>query len=179
MAVDKEIIQEGLLIDSVNAMSVTEFIDTFKEVFEHSPWVAEQAYSLKPFDDLAHLHGMMVGTVKQASRDAQLALLNAHPELTGRISVGETLARNSENEQRQAGLNECTPEQLELLKKYNQLYREKFPYPFIVAVKGMDVDAIIEMLIARVERSDEEEFNIALEQVFKIAKFRLEDLVRA
>lgn len=165
-----------LNMESLNSLSAAEFKRTLGEIFEHSPWVAEQSYDEKPFQDFEHLHNTMVAAVKRASEHEQLQLLRAHPELTGRFSP-EALTEHSSNEQSQAGLTQCSPEQLQLLTEYNQRYRNRFDFPFIVAVKGMDVDGIIAMLKRRVENSEEEEFLEALEQVYRIAEFRLKELV--
>ena len=119
----------------------------------------------------------MVAVVDNADRDRQVGLLRAHPELAVSLKQGEELTVDSANEQREAGLNQCTAEQLEILSQSNQRYREKFGFPFIVAVKGLSVEDIINTLVERTNKSHEDEFRNALQQVYRIAEFRLNELV--
>lgn len=164
-------------IAAVNAMSAEKFIDTFSHIFEHSPWVAEQSYKLLPVTDFKNLHELMVSIVTKSPQSAQLQLLREHPELAGRFKEKVALTENSAKEQSQAGLNSCTPEQLEQLLQFNEEYNMKFEFPFIVAVKGLQVDDIISRMARRVSNSYEQEFDEALQQVYRIAEFRLKDLV--
>jgi 2-oxo-4-hydroxy-4-carboxy-5-ureidoimidazoline decarboxylase len=166
-------------ISAVNDMSVQEFTDNFAHVFEHSPWVAERAHVYLPFQSLVHLHSTMMTVVDKADRNMQLDLLRAHPELAGNLKQGEELTADSANEQRKAGLDQCTAEQLKTLNQSNHYYRKKFDFPFIVAVKGLGVEDIINTLMERTNNSYEDEFRNALQQVYKIAEFRLKELINS
>jgi 2-oxo-4-hydroxy-4-carboxy-5-ureidoimidazoline decarboxylase len=167
----------GLRIDDVNAMDEAGFVRALGGVFEHSPWVAQRAYAQRPFASVAALHAAMVAVMNEASQPEQLALLRAHPELTGKASVSVDLTADSRREQRGAGLDRCTPQQFADLSERNARYRTRFGFPFIIAVKGLDVDAILQALASRVDRAPDAEKAEALRQVARIGRLRLEALL--
>ena len=68
------------------------------------------------------------------------------------------------------------PEEFAEFQKLNQEYKEKFGFPFIVAVKGLTRPQILQAFRERVHNPLEVEFQTALEQIHKIAGFRLEAL---
>ena len=145
-------------------------------IYEHSPWIAERAWDYQPFDSLDALHAALIVVVKQASRDEQLGLIRAHPELAGKEAEAGALTAASTAEQRGAGLNECTREELQRLRELNAGYRAKFGFPFVIAVKGLTRTQIMEAMQARTANSPEVEFQACLEQIYKIARFRLDAL---
>lgn len=160
-------------------MTTAEFVATYGGVYEHSPWVAEAvaAEGLSAADeDSAHLGARMRAVVDAAGRDAQLALLRLHPELVGRLKVGEELTDASRGEQASARLDQCTPEEFTRFRALNEAYNARFGFPFIVAVTGMTRDDILSAFEARIANSPDEEFATALEQVHRIARIRLDSL---
>jgi 2-oxo-4-hydroxy-4-carboxy-5-ureidoimidazoline decarboxylase len=159
-----------MTIVELNSCSHERFVEQLSGIFEHSPWVAERAWAARPFAGIDDLHAAMVAQVESATPAEQLALLRAHPDLGTRARISEA----SRREQEQAGLRtSLTPdERLEVLKT---LYGAKFPFPFIYAVKGSTKEDILRALEARMVSSREEEFQEALEQVYRIGRFRLED----
>jgi 2-oxo-4-hydroxy-4-carboxy-5-ureidoimidazoline decarboxylase len=161
------------LVRELNALGREAFVARLAGVYEHSPWVAERAFHRRPFASLEAVLAVMQGAVRAASPEEQMALIQAHPELAGKLEAAE-LTEHSLMEQRGAGLDRCTPEQKAHLQALNQRYREKFGFPFIVAVKGLDWAAITERLEARLANDREAEVAAALEQVGRIAEFRLE-----
>lgn len=163
-----------MTIAEVNAMSQMEFIERVGWVFEHSPWVAERAWIRRPFADLAGLHAAMWEQVSAGTREEQLTLLRAHPDLGTRARMSDA----SSGEQAGAGLDRLTPEEFERLQTANATYRKTFDFPFLFAVKGSTKFDILEAIERRVHSSWEAEFQTALEQVFRIAGFRLQDLVQ-
>ncbi len=163
-----------MTIAEVNAMSQAEFIERVGWVFEHSPWVAERAWIRRPFADLAGLHAAMWEQVSAATREQQLSLLRAHPDLGTRARMSDA----SSGEQAGAGLDRLTPEEFERLQTANATYRKTFDFPFLFAVKGSTKFDILEAIERRVHSSWEAEFQTALDQVFRIAGFRLQDLVQ-
>ena len=184
----------------------TEFIALFGSVFEHSPWIARAVWDAGltgRHDTAAGLHQPFREVIRQSGREEKLALLRAHPELatgsdsasphskghpTCQRSLGaesrasalpqqdEQLTDSSQREQRGAGLDHCSPEELSEFQKLNDSYREKFGFPFIMAVKGYDRHAILESFQARLEHSQDEEFQAAVEQVIRIGRFRIESI---
>jgi OHCU decarboxylase len=146
-------------------------------VFEHSPWIAEAAWDsgLDSEVSAADLHRVFERIIREAPPQAQLALLNAHPELAVGVRKQRALTEASQSEQRGAGLDRCSPEEFAEFRRLNAAYREKFGFPFIMAVKGFDRGGILAALKSRLARSRDEEFLEALGQVSRIGKFRIDD----
>lgn len=159
-------------IDEINRMDRDAFVTVFGGVFEDSSWVAETAWRSIPFDSAQDLVETFIGIVRSAGRGRQLALLRAHPEL----GIRKPLTGYSAHEQQNAGLGEGAI--VELLPELNQRYRDKFGFPFILAVKGLDPTRIIARLRERLQNNPEREFEECLEQVFRIATFRFEELIQ-
>ena len=164
-----------LALEAVNRMERAQFVAALGWVFEHSPWVAERAWEERPFGSLADLHAAMVAQVKAAAAGEQLALMRAHPDLGARARMSDA----SVGEQAGAGLDRLTAEEYEKLQRLNAAYREKFGFPFLYAVKGSTKHDILRALEDRLARGVEAEQATALEQIFRIAQFRLEDTVHA
>lgn len=157
-------------IEDINALARGEFVDRLGWVFEDSPWVASRAWEMRPFGSLEALHAAMTNEVERAARGEQLALLRAHPDLGARAKMSEA----SVGEQAGAGLDRLTPEEFERLGRWNAAYREKFGFPFLFAVKGSTKHDILKALERRLNAAPEDEFRVALEQVYRIARYRLE-----
>ena len=161
----------GMTIADLNSLERAQFVAAIGWVFEHSPWVAERAWKARPFANLEGLHRAMVEQVERSLPEEQLALLRAHPDLGTRARVSEA----SNAEQASAGLDHLTLAEFERLRGLNEAYREKFGFPFLFAVKGRAKHDILDALERRVRSSREEEYLVALDQVYRIAGFRLED----
>ncbi len=164
-------------LDDLNALDLAAFVATLGGVFEHSPWVAERAFDARPFADVDALHGAMVAVVRQAPRGEQLALVRAHPELAGRAMVRRELTADSAGEQAGAGLTQCTPDEHARLVALNARYNARFGFPFILAVRGYDRQGVIAEFARRVERDPAAEFDEALAQIARIARWRLDALL--
>jgi 2-oxo-4-hydroxy-4-carboxy-5-ureidoimidazoline decarboxylase len=165
----------GITSEEVNQMNRKEFIQKIGWVFEHSPWVASAAWENGPFESHEHLLQTMIKMVQNAEEPMQLALLRAHPDLGTRLQMSEV----SQKEQARAGLDQLTKEELEEFVSLNQQYVQKFEFPFIMAVKGQSKESILAAMKQRVHHAYDEEFNIALHEVFKIAGFRLNDIFKS
>lgn len=157
----------------INSLYREPFVANLGWIFEHSPWVAERAWEKRPFSDLNQLYTAMKQVVNSASREEQLALLYAHPDLGTRARISAASA----GEQSGAGLDTLTADEYERLKHLNAEYREKFGFPFLYAVKGSTKYDILRVLEQRLGNAVGEEFNEALEQVYRIALFRLQELI--
>ncbi|RXK47952.1 2-oxo-4-hydroxy-4-carboxy-5-ureidoimidazoline decarboxylase [Halorientalis pallida] len=160
-------------IDELNDLDETSFVDVLGEVYETSPWVAERSWSDRPFESLEALHESMRNAVEEAPRAKRLELLRAHPDLGDRTEMTDA----SEAEQASAGLDSLSPDQYETFQRLNETYRERFGFPFIMAVKNESPDAIQAAMEDRIENTEEVEFRTALDQVHRIARLRLEDLL--
>ncbi len=163
-----------MTIAELNAMDRAPFVAAIGWVFEHSPWVAERAWPGRPFADLAALHTALCEQVHAAARGEQLALLRAHPDLGSRARMSDA----SVGEQAGAGLQQLTAEEFERLHRDNTRYKEKFGFPFLYAVKGSTKHDILAAMAQRLPNSAESEFATALEQVFRIARFRLDECLK-
>ncbi len=158
-------------------LSYEDFMQRFGGVYEHSPWVAERTWPAHPFSNRSALALAMATTLAAADHAEQLALIRAHPELTGKAAVHASLTAESAREQRGAGLDACTPAEFEELHALNQSYRLRFGFPFVVAVTGLGRAEILAQLATRVTSQPEEEFTTALAQINRIAGFRLQALI--
>lgn len=148
-------------------------------LFEHSPWVAEETWNRRPFRDAAHLHTELCATMQAADRQRQLALIRAHPDLAGRLAQQRQLTRESTREQASAGLNALGDDELTAFQQLNAAYRARFGFPFIICARLNAKDAILAAMRARMGNSPEQEFRTALAEIEKIARLRLEDVLKS
>lgn len=161
-----------MTISQLNALGVNDFVDHLGGVFEHSSWVARRAWKHRPFASLDDLHKRMTSEVEAASTAEKLTLLRSHPDLGARARMSE----QSSKEQSSAKLDQMTPVEFARLHHYNEAYKSKFGFPFLLAVKGSTKLRIIQALETRLQSTPEDEFREALQQVYRIARFRLEDI---
>jgi N-carbamoyl-L-amino-acid hydrolase len=167
-------------LQQLNSATPAEALRLLDGLYEHSPWIAEQALGQRPFASLAALKHAMVTVLAEASLDAQLALIRAHPELAGKAMVSQSLTAESTNEQQKAGLTNCTPEELAHIQQLNAQYIAKFGFPFILAVRGPRGTGLSKReIIATVERrlGNPVDFERAecLRNIHRIAEIRLND----
>ncbi|MES2878948.1 MAG: 2-oxo-4-hydroxy-4-carboxy-5-ureidoimidazoline decarboxylase [Pseudomonadota bacterium] len=167
-------------LDQLNSAPTDEALCLLDGLYEHSPWIAEQALSQRPFASLAQMKHAMARTVAGASHEAQLALIRAHPELAGKAMVSQTLTLESTGEQSKAGLTECSPEEFAQLQQLNAAYNAKFGFPFILAVRGPRGTGLSRRdIIATFERRlhGHPAFELAecLRNIHRIAEIRLND----
>ena len=160
-------------ITELNKSKVHEFVEVLKDVFEHSPWVAERAAALRPFDSIYSLHKAMVQIVKVTSVAEKLALIISHPDLGSRVEMSDI----SQREQKSAGLDELSEEEYENFISLNKKYVKKFNFPFIIAVRGKTAEEIYSAMEMRIKHTGETEFEYALAEIFKIALFRLKETI--
>lgn len=162
-----------MTLEQMNEMSSTEFEKAFGDVAEHSPWVARHAASARPFSSRDKMIAAFRDSLLAATETAQLALIRAHPDLATKAK----LTHSSASEQAQAGLGALTADEFARFTHLNDLYKSKFDFPFIFAVKGATKHQILASFMERVNNSRQDEFAMALEQVACIFRFRLEDRV--
>ena len=166
-----------LTLEQLNAASTEQAAHMLDGLYEHSPWIAEAALAQRPFQSLAQLKHAMVRVLAQAPVDAQLALIRAHPELAGKAAIRGELTADSAREQAGAGLNACTPAEFAELQALNLAYRQRFGWPFIIAVTGLSRTDILAAMRQRLARAPEDEFAEALSQIVRIANIRLNALL--
>ena len=170
---------EKMTVEEASSLDLEGFVDRFGALYEGSPWVAEGAWRGRPFDSLSGMHAAFVKTVRDAPPERQLGLIRAHPDLAGKAAVAGELTPESAREQASAGLDRLTPEEYEAFTRLNIGYREKFGFPMIVCVREHTKESILAQAEARMEHSREQEIEVALGEIAKIARLRLQDLVEA
>ena len=166
-------------LPTLNAADRAPFTAALAHVFEHSPWVAEETWPKHPFRDVANLHAELCATMQSATREKQLALIRAHPDLAGRMAQQKKLTAASNEEQASAGLDRLTDAELAEFTKLNDVYKAKFGFPFIICARLNAKDAILAAMKARLTNSPDAEFAAALREIEKIAWLRLQDTVIA
>ena len=163
-----------------SAMTKSDFVARFADVFEHSPWVAKGAFDLElgPAHDTATgLHHAFCRVFRSADHDQRLAVLRAHPDLAGKLAAAKQLTAHSTDEQASAGLDALTDAERASFTDLNTRYQDKYGFPFIIAVKGMTKAEILTAFTHRVDADAKSEFAEACQQVEKIALIRLNDMV--
>ena len=156
-------------------MDTHDFVARYGGIYEHSPWVAEQVAPLATeLDDVERLAALMADCVDNAGPEQQLALIRAHPDLAGKAQVAGELTADSTAEQASAGLDQCSKVEYERFQALNDAYKEKFGFPFVMAVRDSGRDEILEAFSARLQNDYDLEFETALEEIHKIARLRLE-----
>jgi 2-oxo-4-hydroxy-4-carboxy-5-ureidoimidazoline decarboxylase len=166
-----------LALDDLNAMEEDAFAAALGGVFEHSPWVARDAYGRRPFASVADLAGALEAAMRAAPRARQLDLIRAHPELAGREARAGELTAESAGEQARAGLDRLSADELHALRALNAAYRERFGFPLVVCVREHTKESILAWGRERLSHPADEEVAIALGEIAKIAGLRLADLV--
>ena len=168
---------EKITLDKVNNLEREEFVERFGSLYEHSPWVAEGASEQRPFENLDGMHGAFERTLRNAAPERQFSLIKAHPDLAGKAAVDGDLTPESTQEQASVGLDRLSREEYETFTKLNDAYKEKFGIPMIFAVREHTKETILKNAGARLANSPEEEIDRALQEINKIARYRLEDTV--
>lgn len=162
---------------ALNRASREEFTAALGAVFEHSPWVAQAAWPAAPFATIGDLHAAMVAGVHSAPEERRLALIRAHPDLAGRAARGGAMTAASTAEQAGAGLLDLSEGEFERLQLLNTAYRERFGFPFIIAVRRHSKASLLAAFEARLAQSREAETETALAEIFAIAALRLERML--
>ena len=163
------------MINKINKLSKSEFIKVFANIFENARWIAEELYNQKPFNSFEDLCSKMLNIFENTAKENQLIILRAHPDLTDKIKIG-SITSDSHKEQTNAGLDQCSKQELKEFKNLNDKYKKRFGFPFILAIKGKNKSDILSEFKKRILNSIDDEFNEAIMQVSKIAKLRLNEI---
>jgi len=162
----------------LNSSDRAAFAAALGHLFEHSPWVADETWPRRPFRDAAHLHAELCATMRAASRDRQLALIRAHPDLAGRLAQQNKLTAESTREQASAGLHALSEMELADFQRLNAAYVARFGFPFVICARLSHKAAILAAMQSRLANSPDAEFATALGEIEKIARLRLDDLLQ-
>ncbi len=170
----------GLSLAQINGLDQAAFVQALDGVYEHSPWIAGQAWAQRPFQTLTQLKHTLASVVRHSSHEAQLGLIRAHPELASKAAVAGEMTAESKHEQNKAGLTQCSEPEFERLQQLNRDYSDHFGWPFILAVRGprglgLSRQAIIDTFARRLRRSAAFELAECLRNIHRIAELRLND----
>ena len=165
------------MINNINKLSEIQFIKLFANIFENSQFIAEALYEKKGdgFDNFEDLVKKMMNIFENTTKEQKLKILNAHPDLADKTKIA-SLTLDSKKEQNSADLDQCTEDEFNEFKKLNDLYKKKFNFPFILAVKGKNKNEILDNFKKRISNSLDEEFSNCLNEVKLIAKLRLKEI---
>ena len=156
-------------------MNASEFVARYAGIYEHSPWVAEEtAADAAASTDIAEIATLMAECVDNASAEQQLTLIRAHPDLAGKAQIAGELTADSTDEQASAGLDKCSADEYAQFQSLNDSYKEKFGFPFVMAVRASTRAEILAAFAARLDNDAGTEFETALQEIHKIARLRLE-----
>ena len=165
-------------IERPGRMTRERFVERFGSIFEHSPWIAERAYDLElgpAHDSAAGLHSALARVFRSASRDERLGVLNAHPDLAGKLAAAKRLTAESTAEQASAALDALTDDERATFQRLNADYVAKHGFPFIIAVRDNTKASILAAFQTRIGNDTDTEFATACGQVERIAELRLKD----
>ena len=163
------------VIKKINKLSQSEFVKVFANIFENASWIAKDVYNEKPFKDFADLSQKMLSIFSTTTKENQLKILRAHPDLADKTKIG-SLTPDSKKEQSNAGLDQCSEEEFNEFKNLNNEYKKKFGFPFIYAVKGKEKKYILSNFRQRSSNDIDVEFIEAKKQVKTIASLRLNEI---
>ena len=163
------------MLNKINKLSQIKFTEVFGNIFENASWIAEKLYKEKPFVNFRDLSEKILFIFDDADNQNKLKILNSHPDLADKTKSG-SLTIDSNKEQNNAGLNQCTEDEFNEFKNLNSQYKNKFEFPFILAVKGKNKSEILVNFKKRVLSDKKIEFDEAIKQVKQIASLRLIEL---
>ena len=161
-----------LTLDALNALRRDGFVAALGAIVEHAPWVAEAAFTARPFSTVAAVHEAMTAALQQAAPERQLAVIRAHPELGSKVARAELTAA-SQAEQGSLGLDRLSEEEFARFSRLNATYRARFGFPFIVCVRRHTRDSILRQFERRLSNDAAAERTAALAEIALIARLRL------
>ena len=163
------------MFNKIDKLSKSEFTEVFGNIFENAAWIAEKLYEQKPFKNFQELSEKIISIFENCDQQNKFKILNSHPDLADKTKIS-SLTPDSNKEQVNAKLDQCTKDEYNEFKNLNLKYKNKFGFPFIIAVKEKNKLEILDSFKKRIILSKETEFNEAIKQVKKIASFRLDEL---
>ena len=166
-------------LSDLNACSKPDFVTALANVFEYSPWIAEQAAAARPFAGVKPLFAAMTTAVEQAAPELRLALIKAHPDLADKTQRAAGLTAESSAEQNSVGLDRLSDAEYEVFERVNNAYRAKFGFPYIVCVRRHTNDSILRDFERRLPNDAATETRTSIAEICRIAALRVDQLVAA
>jgi 2-oxo-4-hydroxy-4-carboxy-5-ureidoimidazoline decarboxylase len=156
-------------------LELDEFVQRYAGIYEHSAWVAEQGFArVADADNIEALAKIFSCCVDGATDEKKLALIRAHPDLAGKAAVSGQLTEESSEEQASAGIDQCTADEFAEFQVMNARYKEKFAFPFVMAVRDSNRQQILAGFVERLNNDADTEFARAISEIHKIARLRLQ-----
>jgi len=165
------------LLSVLNACSRDEFVAALGNVFEYSPWIAEQAAIARPFEGVQQLFDTMKTVVDQTAPDLRLALIRGHPDLANKTQRAAGLTAESSAEQNGAGLDRLSDAEFKAFERVNSAYRTKFGFPYIVCARRHTKDSILRDFERRLPNDTATEVQNSINEIYRIAALRVAELV--
>jgi 2-oxo-4-hydroxy-4-carboxy-5-ureidoimidazoline decarboxylase len=165
------------MLAELNGGSQGDFVAALGNIFEHSPWIAEQAAARRPFAGIRPLFAAMIEVVDRTPPERRLALIKAHPDLADRTQRAAGLTAESTSEQNSVGLDRLSDAEYEAFERVNNAYRTKFGFPYIVCVRRHTKDSILRDFERRLPNDAKTEMQVSIAEIFRIAALRLDQLV--
>jgi len=166
-------------LHDLNGAEQEAFVAMVGFVFEHSPWIAAEAWRQRPFASLEQLHQSLCTVLREATAEEKLNLIRAHPDLVGKAALAGSLTAASSQEQAAAGLDRLSPEEIAQFTRYNAQYHQQFGFPFVICARENKKESILAAFPVRLQHSRDKEVETALAEIAKIAWLRLVDAVRS
>jgi 2-oxo-4-hydroxy-4-carboxy-5-ureidoimidazoline decarboxylase len=164
--------------NKLQQLSLKQFVRRFGGIYEHSPWIAEECFDPAAMvEDINQLANVFAAHVDRADSERKLALIRAHPDLAGKAAVRGELTEDSSAEQASAGIDQCTKDEYEQFQRLNSQYKEKFGFPFVMAVRNSNRQEILAAFRRRLANDRQTEFDTAIAEIHKIARLRLQELL--
>jgi 2-oxo-4-hydroxy-4-carboxy-5-ureidoimidazoline decarboxylase len=170
---------EQITLDQLNRTEHSDFVAVLGEVFEHAAWVAEAAFSARPFASLSALSAAMTAAVRNAGEERKMALIKGHPDLAGKAAREGAITADSKLEQSSAGLDRLSDDEFAKFQRLNTAYQEKFDIPFIVCVRRHGKESILRQFEKRLRNDRPAERDAALAEIFRIVALRLDQRIAA
>ncbi|MFL6835930.1 MAG: 2-oxo-4-hydroxy-4-carboxy-5-ureidoimidazoline decarboxylase [Bradyrhizobium sp.] len=167
----------SITLADLNTCSKDDFVAALSNVFEHSPWIAEQAALKRPFAGIHQLFAAMKAAVDRAPAELRLALIKAHPDLANQTQRAAGLTVESNAEQHSVGLDRLSDAEYEAFERVNNAYRSKFGFPYIICVRRHTKDSILRDFERRLPNDAKTETQNSIEEICRIAALRLDRLV--
>jgi 2-oxo-4-hydroxy-4-carboxy-5-ureidoimidazoline decarboxylase len=166
-----------IALSELNVLSKDDFTAVLANIFEYSPWIAEQAAAARPFAGVWPLFEAMTIAVERAPPELRLALIKAHPDLADKTQRAAGLTADSSAEQNSVGLDRLSDAEYDAFERVNNAYRSKFGFPYIVCVRRHTRDSILRDFERRLPNDATTEMQIAVSEICRIAALRIYQLV--
>jgi 2-oxo-4-hydroxy-4-carboxy-5-ureidoimidazoline decarboxylase len=164
-------------LSDLNACGKADFVAHLANIFEYSPWIAEQAANARPFAGVNALFALMKAAVERAPEEMRIALIKAHPDLANKTQRAAGLTAESNAEQNSVGLDHLSDAEYAAFERVNNAYGAKFGFPYIICVRRQTRDSILRDFERRLPNDANTEVKVSIAEIFRIAALRLDHLV--